>query len=168
MMTQYIGLEPKQLGDVTIGCQRLADHLAEVRNLHQRHFEETEVGYLNSVFSPDYDRYVETEKRGDFVLFTVREGSTLVGYLQYYVFRDMHSAGNVHAKEDAFYLAPEVRGRGLAPHLLGYAEHFLQKLGCRFIGMTSKHPVGGADIRKFLDKKGYQEVATYHVKDLEK
>lgn len=165
---KYFGLPPSSDGRYTIGHQRLADIEEEVRKLHGQHFGETEEGYLRSAFAPDYDRYKASEARGDFVLFTLRESSTLVGYLQYYVFRSMHSAQLMHAKEDAFYIAPEHRGRKLAPAVLRYAEHFLQKLGCRFVGMTSKHPVGGADIRSFLEHEGYREVATYHVKELEK
>ena len=165
---KYYGGTPWSDSRYTVGHQRLADIEEEVRELHEQHFGETEEGYLGAGFEPDYDRYKSSEARGDFVLFTLRDHSTLVGYLQYYVFRSMHSAQLTHAKEDAFYIAPEHRGRKLAPTVLRYAEHFLQKLGCRFVGMTSKHPVGGADIRGFLAHEGYREVATYHVKELEK
>lgn len=165
---KYYGGTPFSDGIYTIGHQRLSDIEDEVRKLHDKHFSETEEGYLKSAFAPDYDRYKASEARGDFVLFTLREFSTLAGYLQYYVFRSMHSAELMHAKEDAFFIDPEYRSRGLAPKMLHFAEHFLQKLGCRFVGMTSKHPVGGADIRKFLNREGYREVATYHVKELEK
>jgi GNAT superfamily N-acetyltransferase len=164
---KYVGLLPVQKGEYSVGIQRLRDYRDEIAALHARHFAETEEGYLNAKFDADYDRYIASEERGDFVIFTLRENSTLIGYLQYYVFRSMHSSQQTHAKEDAFYIVPEARGRKLAPFLLETAEYFLQKLGCRYVGMTSKHPVGGSDLRNFLDSKGYKQVATYHVKELE-
>jgi GNAT superfamily N-acetyltransferase len=72
------------------------------------------------------------------------------------------------AREDAFYLHPDCRGKGYAPKILGYAEHFLRKLGCVYAGMTDKSPVGGAPIGEFLKKQGYGLVAHYYVKELEK
>jgi GNAT superfamily N-acetyltransferase len=80
----------------------------------------------------------------------------------------MHAQGALTAREDAFYLAPELRGGGLAAHILEYAEHFLQKLGCTYVGMTDKSPVGGAPIGGFLERKDYRKVAIYYVKELEK
>jgi GNAT superfamily N-acetyltransferase len=164
--TSYIGCPPVFHNEYAVGCQRLEDVVEEIRPVHETHYREIETNYLDQPFEPGYDRYVHLEQNGQFVLFTVRQNSTIVGYLQYYISRDMHAEGMYTAREDAFYLLPEVRGQGLAPVVLDFAEHFLQKLGCKYVGMTDKSPVGGAAIGSFLEKRDYREIAIYYMKEL--
>ena len=135
--------------------------------LHKMHFEETETEYLDVPYDPDYGYYLKLEEDGGFVVFTVRIGLQLVGYLQYYVFRDMHCRQMRTAREDALYIHPLARGKKLAPQLVAFAEDALRALGCRYAGMTSKAPVGAPDIGPALEAGGYRPVAVYYVKDLE-
>lgn len=166
---KYYGQPPRQDGRFTIGHEKQHEIVAEIDVLYRRHYEETEKVYLpDSEYRPNFTSYELLEKAGTFILFTIREYSTIVGYLQYHVYRDMHAQDALTAREDAFYLLPEYRGMGLAKPVLRYAEHFLQKLGCTYTGMTDKSPVGGAPIAGFLESEGYRKVATYFVKELEK
>lgn len=154
-------------GDFVLGHEKIADMLDVLRVLHAEHYQETETLYLDASFDPDYERYKQTEARGDFVVFTCRRPTLeMVGYLQYYVFRDMHAQTMVQAREDALFLTKAVRGCGLAPKLLGYAEHCLTQLGCTHVGMSSKGPAGGPDLDAFLRRRKYRPVATYYVKKL--
>ncbi len=166
-LPKYYGFDIAFSGDVVIGHERIEDMCDELRVLHEQHYRETETLYLDVPFDPDYTRYVASEKAGQFVVFTARMHGELVGYLQYYVFRDMHSSGMRQAREDAFFFVPAVRGKGHAPKLLKFAEDALKKLGCRYVGMSSKAPTGGPDIGSFLERKGYRPVALYYVKQLE-
>lgn len=166
-LPRYYGYDVTFSGDVVIGHERIEEMHDELRVLHEQHYRETETLYLDVPFNPDYARYIESEKRGQFIVFTARLHGELVGYLQYYVFRDMHSAGMRQAREDAFFFIESVRGKGHAPKLLKFAEEALLNLGCRFVGMSSKAPAGGPDIGSFLERKGYRPVATYYVKQLE-
>lgn len=166
---RYYGLPPQTEGEFTIGHERMHEIIPDIEPCYRQHYAETEQVYLpDSEYNPDFANYEALEKQGTFVLFTVRKYSTVVGYLQYHVYRDMHAQGEMSAREDAFYLVPECRGSGIAPKLLAYAEHFLSKLGCTYVGMTDKSPVGGAPIGGFLQKKDYELVAYYYVKKLEK
>ena len=153
-MSKYYGFPPAQHGSLTVGCQKLAEVLDEMTPLYQQHFTETEEQYLDTKYDPNYPQYLAAEERGDFILFTVREGSTLIGYMQYYVYKWGHSKNLLHAKEEAFYILPEHRGRHFAGKVLDFTEH-------------SKHPVGGANIGPYLETRKYREVAVYYVKELE-
>lgn len=169
MSHRYYGRPPLQEGEFTIGHERQHEIIPDIDPVYRKHYEETEKVYLpDSEYNPRFESYEALEKNGTFVLFTVRKYSTVVGYLQYHVYRDMHAQNALTAREDAFFLLPEYRGSGIAPKLLQYAEHFLQKLGCAYTGMTDKSPVGGAPIGGFLEKQGYGLVAHYYVKELEK
>lgn len=158
--------EHREDGELVIGHEKIKDMESELRVLHEEHYNETETLYLDVPFDPDYRRYVASESAGQFVVFTARKAGRMVGYLQYYVYRDMHSQGMYTAREDAFFITKSERGRSLAPAILDYAEHCLKQLGCRYIGMSSKAPVGGPDLGPFLKRKNYREVAIYYVKDM--
>lgn len=167
MSANYYAFDTLEVGTAVIGHEKIGDMEDEIHPLHAQHYEETEAPYLDTPFDPDYERYVASEEAGQFVVFTVRVHGEMVGYIQYYVFRDMHSQGMYTAREDALFLTKDYRGRSLAPALLDYAEHCLGQLGCKYVGMSSKAPSGGPDIGPWLEKNGYAPVATYYVKQLE-
>jgi GNAT superfamily N-acetyltransferase len=154
-------------GDFVLGLEKI-EHMEEaIRVLHEEHYQETETLYTSAPFDPDYPRYIAGEKNGTFVAFTCRNGQgEMVGYLQYYVYRSMHSKTVLQAREDALFLTKKVRGVGIAPKLLKYAEHCLAQLGCTHVGMSSKAPCGGPDLDSFLRRMDYSPVATYYVKKL--
>jgi GNAT superfamily N-acetyltransferase len=165
---KYYGFAPLEIAAGTVvGIEKISQIVDEMRELHALHYAETETLYLESPFDPDYAQWAQLEREAKFVLFTTRVDGKLVGYLQYYVYRDAHSRGSLIGREDAFFLRPEVRGQGLAPKLLKYAEDILAKLGCKYIGMSSKGPVGGPDIGPFLESRGYRPVAVFYSKKVE-
>ena len=166
-LPKYYSFPPRFVGDIVFGIEKFADMLEEVAPLHRDHYSETEEEYLDHDYHPNYRSYIDMEKDGRFVCFTCRSRLKMVGYLQYYVFRDMHSQHVLQAREDAFYLHPLVRGHKIAPQFLAYAEDALRALGCQYVGMTSKAPVGAPDIGPFLEKREYRPVAVYYVKKLE-
>jgi GNAT superfamily N-acetyltransferase len=154
-------------GDFVLGLEKIANMRDEIRVLHEQHYQETETLYMQEPFDPDYPRYIAGEKNGTFVAFTCRNaGGEMVGYLQYYVYRSMHSQSMLQAREDALFLTKKVRGVGIAPKLLKYAEHCLAQLGCTHVGMSSKAPCGGPDLDAFLRRMDYTPVAMYYVKKL--
>lgn len=165
---KYIGFPPYGDGATVIGIERISDMVDEIAVLHEEHYKETEKLYLDPDFLPDYERYKRLEEEKQFVVFTVRENWKMIGYLQYYVFRDMHTASVLTAREDAYFITKQHRGRGLASPLLQYAEECLYQLGCRYVGMTSKGPVGGPEIGPFLENRDYRPVAMFYMKDLER
>jgi GNAT superfamily N-acetyltransferase len=164
---KYRGIQPYIEDDISIGIEKMSEILDEIAPLHKAHYAETEEAYLDDPYDPDYVRLFSLEENGGYVVFTVRKNMELVGYIQYYVFRDLHTQRVYTAREDCLYIKPEARGLGLAPRLLNFAEHGLRQLNCKYVGMTSKSPVGGPDIRPFLEKRGYRMVAEYFSKKLE-
>lgn len=166
---RYIGFSPLvEPSGLVIGAEKIANMQPELAALHREHYAETETLYRAQYpCNPDYQRWMALEEMGQFVVFTARFPGEMVGYLQYYVFRDMHSKEVYIAKEDAFFVTKDFRGKGVAPKLLAFAEDSLRKLGCKSIGMSNKAPVGGPDIGGFLERRGYRPVATFYVKHIE-
>lgn len=165
---RYFGHPPHFAGDMAFGIEKFSDMVDEIRPLHEIHYNETETSYLDEAFNPNYEQYIALERDGRFICFTCRTGLKMVGYLQYYVYRSSHTQRACQAREDAFFLHPLIRGKKIAPIMLAYAEDALRVLGCHYIGMTSKAPVGAPDIGPFLQKRGYKPVAVYYAKKLER
>lgn len=165
-MPTYYFRPPHTEGSVVIGLEHFTDMVNEIRPLHEAHFHETEVLYIDEPFEPTYDRYMDLEKRGDFVCFTVRVGWQMVAYIQYYLYDDLHARQAKNAREDAFYVHPSARSGGLGGQLLEYAETALTALGCKYVGMTTKAPLGGVDIGPFLERRNYRACAVYYQKNL--
>lgn len=164
---KYYAFPPYTAGDLVCGIEKLGEIHEEIRPLHYEHYCETETLYLDAPFDPDYPRYALLEQDGGFVLITARLGMELVGYIQYYVFRDLHTQGERVGREDAMFITRAARGQKIAPQMLHYAERALAQLGCTFVGMTSKGPVGGPEIGPFLQSRGYRPVAMFYGKKLE-
>lgn len=171
----YYGFAPRTIEmkdgrQVVVGHERIAHMVEDIYELHKEHFSETETLYLDDPILPDYTRLAELEARKQFVVFTVRSLSDnrkkMVGYLMYYVFRSIHMANIYEAREDAFFLTKDFRGGGVAKELMNFAEASLKDLGCKYVGMSSKGPVGGPDIGGFLKARGYRHVAEYYAKRL--
>jgi GNAT superfamily N-acetyltransferase len=152
---------------LAIGLEKVADMEEELEALHAEHFAETEVLYLSEPMDVDYEKYKSLEKEGMFLVFTARVASNMVGYLMYYLYRNIHVKTVLQAKEDAFFVTKAYRGSGVAPKMLAYAESRLRELHCDYIGMSSKAPVGGPDLDSFLKRRGYKPVAIFYSKKLE-
>jgi GNAT superfamily N-acetyltransferase len=165
--SKYYGFHPAEKSGVVFGLEKIAEIQSEIEVLYQEHFAETEKLYLEEECNMDYERYKASEAANQFVVFTARADGKLVGYLQYYVFRDMHTQAFFQAREDAFFVTKDYRGRRIAPNLLAFAEDALKHLGCKYVGMSNKAPVGGPDIGPFLEREGYKSVATFFFKKLE-
>lgn len=163
---RYYGHLPRQAKGAVFGIEKLGDMLSQIIPLYEKHYVETETKYLKVPMNPRYDTWIELEALAQFVLFTVRVDGELVGYLQYYVYLDTHSRSNRVAREDAYFLREDHRGSGLAAELLAYAEDILVKLGCEYVGMSSKGPIGGPDLDGFLKRRGYRHVANFYMKPL--
>jgi GNAT superfamily N-acetyltransferase len=161
---------PAEFKGYILQQERIEDMHAEIKVLHARHYHETETKYLDRPMDADYAGFAELERQGAFVCYTAREFATgqMVGYLMYFVSRSLHMAAKV-AQEDAYYVAPEHRGTGLARQLLRNAEKDLREShGVDFAFMSSKKPVGGPNIGPLLEIEGYSEVAHVYCKKLER
>jgi len=168
--TTYHGFDLEYVSDrYVLGMEKLERSLDEVRALHQEHWDETEVLYLDEKMNPDYDLYVAKEQQATYILFTCRVVDTgeLVGHLQYFIGPNPHVAGHMLASEDAFFLSKLHRGGTLAGRYIRYAEKALSQLGVKYVGMSDKAPVGGKSLEPIMRRNGYKPVATWYLKKLQ-
>jgi len=164
---KYFGFPPLDAGTHVIGLESINNIKDEIRAVHQEHWDETEVLYLERPMDPDYDLFCAKEAERQFVLFTVRDpDGRLIGNLGYFLGLSTHHTGMLQAKEDFFFVTKEYRKTGVASELLQYAEKHLIELGVKLIGMSDKSPCGGKSLEPFLTREGYKKVAIAYVKEV--
>lgn len=169
---RYFALQPEhrvlRRGEYFFGIEKMRDLRDEIAPLHALHWKEVEEGHTPLTFDLAYEKYEAFEDRGQFVLFTVRakEGMPLVGYLMCYMHRANHAQQDLVAREDAMFLHADHRGSGAANAMLDYAEKSLKQLGCKILGLSSRHPAGGTNLSPWLAGRGYKSSAVVFVKEL--
>jgi hypothetical protein len=78
--------------------------------LLRAHWEEVADDKSVIALNVDWSAYLQMEKAGSFVGFSVRAGTALVGYSGFFVNRSPHYRDHVFALNDVIYLKPAYRG----------------------------------------------------------
>lgn len=137
-------------GAVSFHVERLADCLEEVRLQHADQWDEIEP--IRTGLNPDYERQIEMERTGAYVLFTARDSEgVLVGNTSCYLFKSIHTQRLI-AKEDTMYLVPVVRKGMLAVKFFRYCEEQLIRAGAMEITVSVKTT---NEAHKLWERQGY-------------
>ena len=150
------------------GVEKVLYAQHDLRALQEAHWAETESPYRTGDADPDYEVLIDMEANQQLVTFTVRKlpHNGLCGMLGFYLGTDLHQAGQGSATEMEFYLMPEFRRGTIAARLLAYSEDVLRKLGMARVEMSDKQPVGGVDLSRFLQRRGYTMCTRLYHKSL--
>jgi hypothetical protein len=145
----------------------------ELHELHVAHWAETERAREGLPLNPRYEHVREAERRGELLQLTARNSvGTLVGNIRFYLFSDTHTQ-TPGAREDTFYLSPQVRNGFTAIRFWRYAERCLATIGYFEVWTDSKilYDADGAVIRnvgRLNEYLGYTHVANRFRKTLTK
>jgi len=155
---------PSEHEGYVFAVERFEDILEELAPMHALHYSETETFWAGIEFNPDYRDYIECERAGGSLQFTIRKDGVLVGQCLMKVFKSRHTQ-TLAASEDALFIHPDHR-RGLAffRYFIRWIEDALACLGVRQVTLTSK-TANSAD--KLMMRCGYKPTATQLGKILE-
>lgn len=150
--------------------ERFGDVLPELHALHEQHWQETERFRHGIALRPNYDYLHAAEQRGNLLQLTARKDARLVGNIRMYLFEDLHTSTKC-AKEDTFFLCPEVRQGLNAIRFWQFNERCLATLGVREVRTDSKilKDADGNVIRnvgRLNERLGYTHVANSYSKRL--
>ena len=158
-------LDPSRFGLIAHGVyviqvERFSDIQDELHVLHELHWLETEGHRHGLSMNPDYAKFIQRERMGTLIQFTLRKGGELVGNMRLYINTSIHTQTR-YASEDTIFIKPEHRGGMRAIALMRFAEECLLSLGIREIRGNSKM-VNNADV--LMRRLGYTPVAIEFVK----
>lgn len=144
------------------------EDLAALRNsvgelLLYEHWQE--VAHFKDIsLEVDWPAYEDAERRGKFRLFTVRDGSHVIGYAAYFVNYNPHYMRSYQAVQDVLYLAPAFRKASIGSHLVAYADMMLRSEG---VQVTYHHSKVALPIDALLIRQKYELIERIWAKRLD-
>ncbi len=144
---------------ITCQVENLSETLEELKPLFPRHWEELALNRDKVPLDPQYEIYLERDRRGEVLLVTARENAALVGYFVGFIAPGLHYRTCLTLTEDIFYVWPEARGANTGWHLFKTVEKEAKRRGVKRMFVGSKlHK----DASWLFQKLGYEEVERYY------
>lgn len=139
--------------------EKIADCWDEGKDLILKNNAETGA-VENEKFNPSLERYRQIEDLGMLRLFTMRDGSKLIGYCVMFVTPSLHYPDTTWAHQDVLYVVPEWRGFA-AVKFLRFIDRQLKNDGVDFVmrQVTEKK-----DFSRTLERMGYEVKETNYVR----
>jgi|SRR5882672_8977580 len=136
-----------------------APFLEEVKPLLHDHWLELALDQERVPLDPQYDVYLERDRRGEMSVIALRDAGALVGYAVFFVAPGLHYKTCLTATMDIFWTRPEVRGAMGGVKLFRAAEAELKRRGVQRMFVGSKcHK----DASFLFERLGYVEVERYY------
>ena len=144
---------------ITAHVESFEENLEYLKPLLPIHYKELALNQDKVPLSPQFDKYVATEKQGGLIFVTLRKAGELVGYFIGFIAPGLHYSTCLTCQMDIFYVLPEHRGSGTGFQLFKFVEQQLKKRGVQRLFVGSKlHK----DASWLFEKLNYTPVETYY------
>lgn len=144
---------------ITAQVEQFPPFLEEVKPILPIHYRELALDQDYVPLDPQYEIYLERDRRGEVMAVTVREDGQLIGYFVGFVAPGLHYKTCLTMTMDILYVLPEKRGNGAGDLLFDEVEKECKRRGVQrmFIG-TKLHK----DISWLFKKRKYKPVEEYY------
>lgn len=144
---------------ITAHVESFEENLEYLKPLLPIHYKELALNQDKVPLSPQFDKYVATEKQGGLIFVTLRKAGEMVGYFIGFIAPGLHYSTCLTCQMDIFYVLPEHRGSGTGVQLFKFVEQQLKKRGVQRLFVGSKlHK----DASWLFEKLNYTPVETYY------
>lgn len=144
---------------ITAHVESFEENLEYLKPLLPIHYKELALNQDKVPLSPQFDKYVATEKQGGLIFVTLRKAGQMVGYFIGFIAPGLHYSTCLTCQMDIFYVLPEHRGSGTGFQLFKFVEQQLKKRGVQQLFVGSKlHK----DASWLFEKLNYTPVETYY------
>lgn len=113
----------------------LWDGLDDITKLH---YNEVALDQEHVPLAPDWDSYRKMEKAGTWRMFTARDSGKLIGYISWFITKNLHYKRTTYCDADFFYLINEKRLGMTGVRLFREAEKVLPR-PCKINIFTKIH-----------------------------
>lgn len=143
---------------VAYGQELLSDDLiAELMPLLVEHKDEV-CFHKDMVLDPDWETYFKIQANGAFRAYIARVDAVLIGYLAYFLTRDLHYKAQMRASQDVLFVRKEHRGSRIGLDLLRYSHDMLKADGATIVCQHVKTTPGLDFSRALVRVLKYQHV----------
>ena len=144
---------------ITAHVESFEENLEYLKPLLPIHYKELALNQDKVPLSPQFDKYVATEKQGGLIFVTLRKVGEMVGYFIGFIAPGLHYSTCLTCQMDIFYVLPEHRGSGTGFQLFKFVEQQLKKRGVQRLFVGSKlHK----DASWLFEKLNYTPVEAYY------
>jgi GNAT superfamily N-acetyltransferase len=135
------------------------ERLPELLPLLPLHYEELALNQDKVPLDPQYEIYIERERRGELMFMVLRDGGELIGYFIGFVAPGLHYRTCLTLTMDIFFLHPEHRGNGAGYQMFKAVEAEAKRRGVDRMFVGSKVHL---DASWLFQRLGYTEVERYY------
>lgn len=146
---------------ITLITESLAHTLPELRALLPLHYEELALNKDRVPLDPQYDVYLERERKGQLLLVVGRDAGEVVCYFIGFIAPGLHYQTCLTCTMDIFYVRKDKRTGTAGVRLFRFVEAELKKRGVQRWFMGSKVQ---ADASALFQRIGAEPVETYYSK----
>ena len=144
---------------ITAHTESFEENLEYLKPLLPIHYKELALNQDKVPLSPQFDKYVATEKQGGLIFVTLRSASQMVGYFIGFIAPGLHYSTCLTCNMDIFYVLPDHRGSGTGFQLFKFVEQQLKKRGVQRMFVGSKMH---KDASWLFEKLNYTPIETYY------
>lgn len=144
---------------ITAHVESFEQNLEYLKPLLPIHYKELALDQDKVPLSPQFDKYVAAEQRGELMFVTLRKAGQMVGYFIGFIAPGLHYSTCLTCNMDIFYVLPDHRGSGTGFQLFKFVEQQLKKRGVDRMFVGSKMH---KDASWLFEKLNYTPVETYY------
>jgi GNAT superfamily N-acetyltransferase len=146
---------------ITFHVESVEERLEELKELLPMHYHELALNQDKVPLDPQYDVYIERERRGELLFMTMREGGELVGYFIGFIAPGLHYKTCLTCTMDIFYVRPDKRNGSSGIKLFKHVENECIRRGVKrwFVG-SKVHK----DASAIFERLGFNRVEIYYSK----
>lgn len=144
---------------ITAHVESFEQNLEYLKPLLPIHYKELALDQDKVPLSPQFDKYVAAEQRGELIFVTLRKAGQMVGYFIGFIAPGLHYSTCLTCNMDIFYVLPDHRGSGTGFQLFKFVEQQLKKRGVQRMFVGSKMH---KDASWLFEKLNYTPVETYY------
>lgn len=144
---------------ITAHVESFEQNLEYLKPLLPIHYKELALDQDKVPLSPQFNKYVAAEQRGELIFVTLRKAGQMVGYFIGFIAPGLHYSTCLTCNMDIFYVLPDHRGSGTGFQLFKFVEQQLKKRGVDRMFVGSKMH---KDASWLFEKLNYTPVETYY------
>lgn len=133
--------------------ENVIDIKSELEPIIKMHWEQIALNKDKIKLNPDWKQYKLLEDAGILKLYTVRDGTELVGYFCVVMAMGLHYADHVMAACDVLYVKPDKRAGLTGYKLISFVEKELKKLNVSVLAINTKVH---APFDKLMERMNYK------------
>ena len=146
---------------ITFHVESFTQSLPEFKHLLPLHWEELALNQDKVPLDPQWDVYMERERRGELLFMAAREAGEIVGYFIGFIAPGLHYATCLTCTMDIFYLRKDKRTAMTGVRLFKAVEEELRRRGVqRWFAGSTVH----ADESAMFERLKFSRVEIYYSK----